>query len=140
MNHLNWVHVFGEAASDQTGYIQIVDNGGAGSTTCFVSKETGVGKSIRCVRLDELYSREGLRSPDFIKIDVENHGAEALAGAGRILDGRPNILMSFHSEHELSGAREILSPMGYHVVSLEGKSVDWGDALYKTAILTAGRI
>jgi FkbM family methyltransferase len=137
MNRLGWVRVFSEAASGTTGTIQFVDNGGAGSTTCYVSKDTGVGVSLACTRLDELYSREGLRAPEFIKIDVENHGAEALSGAGWLLDGRPNIMMSFHSKEELAGTKDILAPLGYRVVSLAGENVDWEMALYRTAILTA---
>jgi FkbM family methyltransferase len=137
MNRLGWVRVFGEAASDRTGTIRFVGNGGEGSTTSFVSKDVGSGLLLPCVRLDDLFARERLRPPDFIKIDVENHGAEALAGAGGILSGRPNIMMSFHSEQELAGTKGILMPLGYGVTSLAGESVEWGDALYKTAILTA---
>jgi FkbM family methyltransferase len=137
MNKLDWVHVFPYAASSTTGMIRFVDNGGAGSTTCFVSKEPGVGMLLPCVRLDDLYSSEGLRPPEFIKIDVENHGAEALEGARNLLGEHPSILMSFHSEQELAGAKAILVPLGYRVTSLAGVSVDWSQALYKTAILTA---
>lgn len=137
MNRLAWVRVFGEAASNMTGTIHLVDNGGAGSTTCYVSKESGAGVSLPCIRLDDLYARENLRPPDFIKIDVENHGAEALAGAVGLLARRPHIMMSFHSEQELAGARQILEPLGYRVVSLAGDNVGWDEALYRTAILTA---
>jgi FkbM family methyltransferase len=137
MNHLDWVRVFGEAASDRTGTIWLVDNGGAGSTTNYVSKDGGSGIALPCVRLDDLFARERLRPPDFIKIDVENHGAEALAGAGAILAGKPHIMMSFHSERELAGAKEILAPLGYRAKSLAGEDVGWGGALYRTAILSA---
>jgi FkbM family methyltransferase len=137
MNRLDWVRVFGDAASDRTGTIWLVDNGGAGSTTSYVSKDGGSGIALPCVRLDDLYARERLRPPDFIKIDVENHGAEALAGAVGILAGKPEIMMSFHSEDELAGARGILEPLGYRVISLAGDNAKWGDALYRTAILTA---
>ena len=136
MNRLDWVKVYGEAASSTTGTIRLVDNGGPGSTTCYVSSGPGPGTTLGCVRLDDLFAREHLRAPGFIKIDVENHGAEALAGAGTILAGRPNIMMSFHSEEELSGSKAILEPLGYHVLSLAGESVGWEKALYKTAILT----
>jgi FkbM family methyltransferase len=137
MNRLDWVRVFGEAASDVTGTIRLVDNGGAGSTTNYVSKDGGAGIPLACVRLDDLFARERLRPPDFIKIDVENHGAEALAGAGGILSAKPHMMMSFHSERELAGTREILAPLGYGVTSLSGESVGWDDALFRTAILTA---
>ena len=137
MNRLDWVRVYAEAASSTTGKIRLVDNGGAGSTTCFVSRDSEIGLELPCVRLDDLYARDGLRLPNFIKIDVENHGAEALDGARNLLSAHPNILMSFHSEQELAGAESILAPLGYQVTSLAGEPVDWSQALYKTAILTA---
>ena len=101
------------------------------------SRESGVGTVLNCVRLDDLYAREALRLPSFIKIDVENHGAEALEGARTLLAVRPSILMSFHSEQELAGTKSILETLGYRVTSVAGESVDWGQALYRTAILTA---
>jgi FkbM family methyltransferase len=137
MNGLSWVKVYAEAASSFTGTIRLVENGGAGSTTSFVSRDPGVGESLACVRLDDLYSRDALRMPSFIKIDVENHGAEALGGARTLLVSRPSILMSFHSKEELAGAKGILAPLGYGVTSLTGARADWPDALYRTAVLTA---
>jgi Methyltransferase FkbM domain len=137
MNRLDWVRVFADAASATTGSIRLVDNGGPGSTTNYVSRESDVGTVLNCVRLDDLYAREGLRLPSFIKIDVENHGAEALEGARTLLAARPRILMSFHSEQELAGTKSILAPLGYSVTSIAGDSVDWSQALYRTAILTA---
>jgi FkbM family methyltransferase len=137
MNKLGSVRIYGEAASSATGSIGFVDDSDAGSTTGHVSKDPSAGVPIPCVRLDDLYSRDGLRNPDFIKIDVENHGAEALAGATTLLAGRPAIMMSFHSEHELAGTEAILGSLGYRVVSLTGQSITWAQALYKTAILNA---
>jgi FkbM family methyltransferase len=136
MNHLGWVRVFPYAASSSTGTIGLVENGGSGSTTSFVSSEANAGTPLACIRLDDLYAQEKLRLPDFIKIDVENHGAEVLSGAGTVLGNRPNILMSFHSTEELAGSMAILEPRGYRVVSMEGQSVGWDQALYRTAILT----
>ena len=140
MNRLRQVRVFADAASSSTGTLRLAADGGAGSSTSFVSVDPGEGAMVPCVRLDDLYAREGLRMPQFIKVDVENHGAEALSGATGILATHPNMMMSFHSEDELAGTRAILEPLGYRVVSLSGKDVDWGDALYKTAILCAADI
>ena len=136
MNGLNQAMVFAYAASSANGVLRLVGDEGLGSTTSFVSKDLGRGVATPCIRLDDLYARESLRLPEFIKVDVENHGAEALSGAPHILESRPNILMSFHSEEELSGTEAILKPLGYHVVSMSGANVDWAQALYRTAILT----
>jgi FkbM family methyltransferase len=136
MNHLEQVRVFAEAASSTNGTLRLAGGDGAGSSTSFVSAEPGAGAMLSCVRLDDLFAREGLRPPQFIKVDVENHGAEALSGALGILASRPNILMSFHSEQELAGTRAILEPLGYHVISLAGANVEWDQALYRTAVLS----
>jgi FkbM family methyltransferase len=137
MNRLRQVRVFADAASSGNGTLRLAAEGGAGSSTSFVSAGPGAGTTVSCVRLDDLYAREGLRMPQFIKVDVENHGAEALSGAAGILATHPSMMMSFHSEHELAGTRAILEPLGYHVITLSGSNVDWGQALYKTAILCA---
>jgi FkbM family methyltransferase len=136
MNHLDQVRVYPDAASSTNGTLNLVSDGGEGSSTSFVTSNVGKGIAARCVRLDDLYARDGLRPPQFIKVDVENHGAEALSGAPAILAGRPNILMSFHSEDELVGTRALLEPLGYRVVSLAGESVGWEQAVYRTAVLT----
>jgi FkbM family methyltransferase len=139
MNRLDWVRVFPLAASSANGEISLVSAEGAGSTTSYVAPATGKGPSLASVRLDDLVSREHLRPPDFIKVDVENHGAAALAGARATLaSARPVLLMSFHSEDELAGARAILAPLGYRVTALDGSTVDWPAALYKTVVLQCG--
>ncbi len=136
LNHLDWVRVFPEAASNANGSFRLVQAEGPGSTTGFVASGSDTGVEIKCVRLDDLYSREGLRPPGFMKIDVENHGAEALDGARGLLAAHPNILMSFHSEQELSGSREILAPLGYRAYSLAGEAIVWERALYTTVALS----
>jgi FkbM family methyltransferase len=136
LNRMDQVRIYPEAASATNGMIRLSEDGGVGSSTSFVSQDPGAGTWLPCTRLDDLYAREGLRPPEFIKVDVENHGAEALSGAPGILAGHPHILMSFHSEQELAGSRKILEPLGYRVISLAGKDAGWEEALYRTMILT----
>jgi FkbM family methyltransferase len=136
MNHLDQVRVFPHAASSFNGTLSLVSDGGAGSSTSFVTSDAEKGAATPCVRLDDLYAAEGLRPPQFIKVDVENHGAEALSGAHALLSAGPGILMSIHSEEELAGTRAILEALGYHAFSLSGERVAWERALYTTSILS----
>jgi FkbM family methyltransferase len=136
MNRLEWVRVFPVAASSTNGSIALVFDEAPGSPSSRVTHVTGAGLTLPCARLDDLAKKEGLRAPDFIKVDVENHGAEALNGAmDTLASARPSLLMSFHSADELAGTKAILAPLGYTVLSLEGAPVDWSAALYKTAVL-----
>ena len=138
MNGLSWVRVFPEAASSSNGTVAFEELDGEGSSTGRVSGDPGSGVSMPCVRLDDLYSRYSLPDPEFIKIDVENHGAQALMGAPRILSACPHILMSFHSRDEMSGTRDCLKGFGYRVLSLSGEPLDWEQSVYHTVVLTTG--
>ena len=52
--------------------------------------------------------------PDFIKVDVEGHGATALSGAIKTLaQARPTMLIGFHSQVEVDGILDILTPLNY---------------------------
>lgn len=71
---------------------------------------------ISSVRLDDLVAKREIAKPDFIKVDVEGHGAKALAGALNTLSqSRPTLLVGFHSDDEVNGVLAILNPLRYHV-------------------------
>ncbi len=75
---------------------------------------------------DDLVQRNEIRPPDLIKVDVQEHGATALAGSiESIRTKRPIIVFSNHSQWELAGTCELLEPLGYFVESLTGECVPW---------------
>lgn len=78
------------------------------------------------VVLDKLVEQGEIRPPQFLKVDIEGHGAKALRGACRTLAAyHPTITMSFHSQWEVEGTRELLEPIGYRSFTCEGLEVDW---------------
>ena len=91
---------------------------------------------IKLIVLDELVARNEIRAPDFIKVDVEGDGANALRGAAQSIRlSRPTIVMSFHSQDELIGSRNLLAPLGYSPVSICDSPRPWEECLYRTATL-----
>ncbi|HEX3655047.1 MAG TPA: FkbM family methyltransferase [Pirellulales bacterium] len=140
MNRITNVKLFNAAVSNISRTGQMILAGGDWAATSHLPLEDqdwrdmqfGEASARRVdvqeLKLDDLVDSGQIRAPDFIKVDVEGHGAKALAGALRaIARARPVIAMSFHSSWELDGTREALLPLGY--------SADWDQALYKTAIL-----
>jgi len=131
------------AASDLDGVLNLIQSEGAGATTSHLAyagetpaKESLV--SVRTFRLDTIATRENLRPPTLIKIDVEGHAAAALRGAIKTLkQHRPRLLISLHSAEECEGVRALIEPLGYQPALLEDDSpVSWESTLYKTAWFT----
>jgi FkbM family methyltransferase len=86
--------------------------------------------TIRTVAPDDLVESNTIRAPDFIKIDVQGHGAKALAGSiNSIRKSWPVIAFSQHSEAELNGIRELLEPLGYTPVkNFSGRQAGWTES------------
>jgi FkbM family methyltransferase len=121
MNGFDWMKAYPLAASDQTGFSELLTYGDLATTSTHLkydgegSSESSMPLAIRTLRLDELVERGELRPPQFVKIDVEGHGHRALEGMKRAVAGsRPSIIVAFHSQPEVSGVLGILEPMGYH--------------------------
>ena len=91
---------------------------------------------VQTVAPDELVALGQIRPPDLIKVDVQGHGASALEGSLVSIRAKlPVIIFSSHSPTELSGARELLDPLGYSVERLTGDSMGWDDLESETGIL-----
>jgi FkbM family methyltransferase len=147
MNRLSNVRLFNAAVSDQASRADLIVVDGTGSMTSHLPcDEESVGVNtpritVETVRADALVERGELLRPDFIKVDVQGHGARALAGARVSIEKkRPLILFSNHSKGEADGTRRLLQPLGYEPFDVEGKRISWDafqDLGHNSAILKA---
>ena len=81
--------------------------------------------NVSTLVLDRLVERGEIRAPQFIKVDVEGHGAKALTGAQQtIARSRPVIVMSFHSPWEVEETKALLEPSGYRSFTCEGVLIE----------------
>lgn len=145
LNRLENVKLFNAAVSNQSGTGQMLFTGTGASTQHFVypdEKEQQADAetmTVKAVRADDLVAAQQIRPPDFIKIDVEGHGASALQGSLQTISGRkPLILMSSHSVGETDGARQLLEPLGYSVFSLSGEHLSWPELTCTSGVLRVG--
>jgi FkbM family methyltransferase len=131
-NHLENVVLYQAAVSSQGGTSNLIIAHGLGSAFSHFryEDEPVPGSSstveVKTVAPDELVASGQIRAPDMIKIDVQGHGAHALRGALKSIEAKsPVIIFSSHSPWELSGARELLQPLGYSAFNLQGKAMSW---------------
>ncbi len=87
------------------------------------------GEVCRTVALDSFLQQEGLRPPDFIKLDVEGAELAALQGAAAILtDSRPLLLVEMEEKN--------LVAAGASKAAIQAFLADYG---YRAAFLQKGR-
>ena len=120
MNRLKNVLTFQAAASERTAEQTLVVDRGVGATTSHLPypgeqlSHASHTLQIRCVRIDDLVGAGQIRPPNIIKLDVEGHGGEALAGARNAIQAsKPVIVASTHSPQEAAAIRAVLEPLGY---------------------------
>jgi len=128
MNKLKWVQPFNVAVSESSGVKEMLVTGGLGSTfTHFRYDDEPVSEnekkiSITTVSLDELVAQGKIRAPDFIKVDVQGHGAEALRGAViSIQEQKPTIVFSCHCQPEADFVAEFVRKLDYQCLESGGK-------------------
>ena len=82
------------AASDAPGVLRFSENGSMSTVN-----ESG-GVAVRAIRLDDFVA-DGNPPPGIIKIDVEGHGAQCLAGMQHIIERhRPVLFIEVHNVEE----------------------------------------
>ena len=112
MNNLSWAKIFEGAASDVSDYSEILVYGKLGVTTTHLAYpgETGVGAErvkVATFAIDDLVEKSSIRLPNFVKVDVEGHGAKALFGMKKsLLKARPHVIFSVHCPEEALAIRE----------------------------------
>ena len=142
INTLHWVKLFNAAVSDTEGESSLILSEGAGASTSHLAYqqeqlESGTRVvSIQMISLDRLVERGEIRPAQFIKVDVEGHGAKALTGARQtLINHRPTIVMSFHSVAELEETQAVLEPIGYRSFTVEGQTLSWSESVFRTTLL-----
>ena len=148
LNHLSNVRLFEAAASRTSGRGSLYLPGGKGSAVShfryYASDDmTGVDSiSVPTVAPDDLVAEGKVRAPHIIKIDIQGHGAEAVAGAiNAIRTTLPIIAISNHSEAERSGISKRLAGRPlilYARLHFDGSSCAWLDIT--EALLIPGQL
>lgn len=146
MNNQHWVKLYNAAVSDTEGEGNLIQYDGSDSTTShFAYDDENLNHEaktikVRTIRIDNLVARGEILPAQFIKIDVEGYGAKALNGAfSTIKRHLPTLVMSFHSQPELDGTRNLLEPLGYQSFTCDGNKIDWQECLYHNRVLRAGQ-
>lgn len=112
INDMENVTVYEAAVADKPGKAYFKP--GIGS---FDGKLADDGRiEVEAVSLDEMYSREELPLPDFIKMDIEGGEVAALEGARRILEERhPTIFLATHGRDIHARCVAFLEELGYRL-------------------------
>jgi FkbM family methyltransferase len=101
------------------------------SADCSTARLSTAGSiRVRAVALDTLASRNEIRPPDFMKIDIE--GAEydcLMGGAHTIRTSRPVIFLATHGQETHDACMRLLAEWGYTVVSLDERPTGQSDEL-----------
>ncbi len=143
MNALHWVKIFNVAASNGEEPLNLILENGGGTGESRIASENDISEQkhvtvtqVSAVRLDNLLDQGQIRAPQFIKIDVEGHGAKVLLGAQEAIKKyRPVILIVFHGPSELEETKQLLQPLGYRSFTCQGSEISWEASLWRNTIL-----
>ncbi len=145
-NRLANVVLFEAAVSNLAGSSRLITDHGEGSSFSHFryedepAPEESLTLAVATVAPDELVAQGRIRLPDLIKVDVQGHGAQALAGSIASIRARlPIVIFSNHSPWELAGTRELLEPLGYSAMSLGGEPMPWERLMAESGLLLARR-
>jgi FkbM family methyltransferase len=96
VNQFDWVKVYGAAASDRTGNVQLSIQGSSELNEVIADDATlpaGQYVEVPCITLDSLIEQEQLEMVDFMKLDAEGHEINVLQGSQRILEAFSPVIL-----------------------------------------------
>ena len=146
LNRLKNVVLFKAAVSNSNGRVGMIAVHGQGSTLSHLrypgeaEPQANDEFFVESIAPDTLVESGQIRRPDLIKVDVQGHGASAIAGSIQsIRASRPVIAFSGHGPAELEGARSLLEPLNYAVESLDGVAMSWNGPNSESVLLMPRR-
>jgi FkbM family methyltransferase len=126
VNQLDWVKVYGAAASDRSGTVHLSLQGASELNEVVAgdreSLPPGQYVDVPCLTLDSLIEEEKLQTVDILKLDAEGHEINVLRGCNRILkEFAPvilyeNVAGSQGSNYEVA---DFLQHKGYRLYSYQ---------------------
>jgi len=121
LNHLaKYISVIEAAVSDKNGSAHF--DLGASTAMGHISYQGQL--EVQLVSLDELYSKDQIPAPDYIKVDVEGAEYEVLNGARRILQTRrPILFLDTHARSAHDKTVALLQELGYSLECIDGKAL-----------------
>jgi FkbM family methyltransferase len=97
VNQLDWVSVYGAAASDRTGKIRLSIQGASELNEVIADDDatlpSGQYVEVPCLTLDSLIEQEQLKAVHFMKLDAEGHEINVLQGGQRILEAFSPVIL-----------------------------------------------
>jgi FkbM family methyltransferase len=83
---------------------------------------------VRTVALDTLASRNEIRPPDFMKIDIEGAEFDCLRGCARTIQSyRPIIFLATHGQENHDACLKLLAEWKYEAASLDDRPAEDSD-------------
>ncbi len=146
LNNLKNVQLFRAAVSDQATQQEFIvpSPGATFNHLRYEDEPVAAGEKtiqIETLVLDALVAVGTIRPPQLVKVDVEGHGAKAVAGAIKtITQNHPVLVMSFHSHAETNDTQALLEPLGYRCFENDGRPLPWSTVVFRTACLRVPKV
>jgi FkbM family methyltransferase len=130
------------ALSDQVGETLMTEGLGGENTIGTSHRGDAATVPVALDTIDTYMSANGIARLDLLKMDVEGHELQVLAGAQQALAGGAVDYVLSETDFRREGAhtdlgdlRDVLEPHGFRVASFYGEGIDargwiWGDVLF----------